>query len=148
MLDSTISTERRHQEGLERREDEDKRYRDIATRWLVERLYGHGHRKDEVIPRGAPSVFITTDHMLNDPEVYGFDGNSFDEEDMGAAIVAATKNGDWEWYHFDKPDLVPNDKAHAFILRPARKAVTKILEGAWAQAQIDDRIAELAAEGL
>lgn len=146
MLDSTDSAERRHQDDLSRREREDNLYRADATRWLVERLYGHGHRKGEVILRGAPSVFITTDHMLNDVEAYGFDGNSFDEDDMGSAIAAATANGGWEVYHFDKPEALPDDKAHAFILRPARRAVTEILEGAWAHSQIDDRIAELAAD--
>lgn len=132
MLDSTLSAEREYQARLARAE----RFNHTAeaVRNVAERLYGQRKPRSD---RDA-SVAVTVDHMLNEPAVYGFDGDGVDADDLANAITASCR--DWEYYHFKHPDKLPDDPAHAFILKATRKAVTAILAGAYGQWCIEEEL--------
>lgn len=101
---------------------------------VTERLYGQssdGLRE--------PSVFVTVDHILNQPEVYGFDGNAIRfTEDLANMIVASSRN--WDNLGTDR---LPEDGAHAFIFAQARKAVLNILASDFGQRAIETELESL-----
>lgn len=97
---------------------------------VTERLYG---QSSELGRLREPSIFVTVDHMLNEPEKYGFDGNAIRfTEDLANAIVVSSK--DWESLGTEK---LPEDWAHAFIFAQARKAVLDILASDFCQRAIE-----------
>jgi len=140
MPDSTISAERDYQASLERGEARDRQYRKEATENVIERLFG-------VAPEymtGKPDVFVTVDHMLNEPEKYGFDGNAIRfTEDIANAISASARGLTWH-HDLDREEDHIQDAAHYLVFHLARMAVDAILASPYGQECIEDEIDRLA----
>lgn len=103
---------------------------------VTERFYGQSSERGRLC---EPSVFVTVDHMLNEPEKYGFDGNAIRfTEDLTNAIMASSR--DWEYMGTER---LPEDWAHAFIFAQARKAVLDILASDFGQQAIADELERL-----
>lgn len=147
MLDGNSAAESVHAAAVDGAEATYARYEDRARNRVIEKLLGHDSRKS--VQKHECGVFYLAEYMLDDSATYGFDADGLSvycSEELANAVAAAST--DWEWLLEKRPDSEatrkPEDAAHYFIWKQARKALEKILESERGQGWIQDEVQSLA----
>ena|SRR5690242_13993080 len=102
-----------------------------------------GHEKSKCF-RG-PDIFVLVDHMFDQPDKYGFNGNAIRFTEDLANAISRSCWGDWEWL-MENEDRKPDDAAYALIWPLAKQAVLDILASKYGQDVIEAEVEYLRQE--